>query len=366
MAHMVEQMMSYLETPWHKLGTIIQDKLTAMQSLNVAGLNWTVDLRPAYGLVGGLFQAIPNAQAVHRVNVDGQDVDTLAIVGNRYQHIQNTEIAEWCDALSAASDGRAYVETAGSLDGGRKVWFLMRHNSGNIKLPGDDSEIAKYLLVCSSHDGSMNLRLQLTPVRVVCNNTLSMALSSADATARKGKGDRLSNVINIRHTAGAKPRMDDAIQAIGDVDSYFDGFTKLADALTRTPLSRPQWEQMVKLLLPTKDEDKVPTKTKNQRDALSGLLDTTPGAQPGTAWGALQAVADYADHHAPTRGGSSEVERRADRQLGAVVELKQNALDLIVAATKEQWGSLQLAAIVDKTAGNSDLLADIISATKGN
>lgn len=353
MAHMIETMAFHGATPWHKLGTVLDSKMPAQDALQLAGLDWTVDTRTAYGLCGGMFVPIANANAVHRVNADGSDRDCLGVVGDRYQPIQNTELAEWCDALSLASEGRAYAEALGSLDGGKRVWVLMRHNGDEgIKVPGDDSRMDKYLLCCSSHDGSLQLQMRLTAVRVVCQNTLSAALRDND------------NVISIRHTSGAQARLDAAIRAVGKVDSYFEGFAKLADEMTRTRMTRDSFESIVAALTPVPADKPVPAVTQNKRDEMMRLLDTTPGAQPGTAWGAWMALTDYADHYSAVRGANGDAtERRAQQQLTTAQTFKQTSLDLICAATKEGWGALQLQSIVDKTTDGRALLADILAAT---
>lgn len=371
MSHMIETMAYSGATPWHKLGTLISERITAMAALAVAGLDWTVDLRPAFAFLAGQGPLpIPGANAVVRVNADGSDRDTIGVVGDKYAPIQNTALAEWCDALSAASEGRAYVEALGSLDGGRRVWVLMKHNGDSgIQLAGDDSRIDKYLLCCSSHDGSLQMQMRLTGVRVVCQNTLSMALREG-TRASDAAGWTADNVISIRHTSGAQARMDAAIKAVGQVDDYFQGFTALADKLTRTPMTRDSYASIVEALTPVKldSNGKVPTVTQNKRDTMMSLLDSTPGAQPGTAWGAYNALVDYADHHSAIRGaGDNVAERRAEQQLTTATTFKDTALDLICAATSECWGSLQLASIVDNTEarqhGNSALLADIVAAT---
>lgn len=351
--------MAYLgKTPWHNLGTVLQSRMAAVDAMPLAGLDWTVKLEQAYAQIGNDFMPIPNTRVVVRVNADGSMRDPLATVGDRYQELQNQQMAEWCDALSRASEGRAYVETLGSLDGGRKVWFLLKHNGDSgIKLAGDDSSIDKYLLCCSSHDGTFQLEMRLTGVRIVCSNTLSAARLENGA----------SNVIKVRHTRTAEQRMDQAIKAIGSVDSYFDGFTKLADSMTRTKMTKDSFASIVKVLAPAKDETDVPTATTNRRDKMMELLENTPGAQPGTAWGAWMALTDYADHHSLTRGTGDDAgalaERRAVQSLTTAAVFKQNALDLIVEATKNVWGTLELNAIADKTRGNGFLLQDIIDAT---
>lgn len=344
MAHMIDTMAYKGLTPWHQLGNVIPEEVkTAAEAMHHAGMDWTVALRAAYAMCAGKYTEIPGVFAVTRVNAAGEDMDVIDTVGARYVPIQNAELADWCDTLSLASEGRASVETLGSLDGGRRVWVLMKHNGdGGIQLTNDSSKMEKYLLCCSSHDGTLQLSMRLSAVRVVCHNTLTAAL-----------GDN-SNVINIRHTKTSKDRLAQAIKAIGSIDSYFDGFTRLAEGLTRTKFDKARYWEIVKALTPVKSEDAPPPQTIERRTVMMDLLENTPGAQPTTAWGAWQALTDYADHYAGTRGVDKSddlavAERRAVQSLSTMAEFKQNALDMILAASGDDFGKLALQTVVRNT-----------------
>ena len=162
----VETMFYVREKPWHGLGTEIKEAPASADALIVAGLDWTVEQRNVYSEDGS---QIPG----YKVNTRSTDQATLGIVSDRYKVVQNVDAFQFTDDL--LGDGVTY-ETAGSLQGGRKVWMLARMPQRYI-ISGD--EIAPYLVVMNSHDGSSGIKVAMTPIRVVCQNTLNLALNTA-------------------------------------------------------------------------------------------------------------------------------------------------------------------------------------------
>lgn len=340
MAHKVEKMVYLGETPWHKLGVKLTEKLTAQRVLSLAGLDWKVSLYPAFAKPNGNLIEIPeDFQAVVRTFPDGKQ-SGLAVVGSRYTCIQNKEIAEWADALTEASKGSAFVETAGSLDHGRRVWFLMRVGN-NFKVGKDPSPIAPFALLATSHDGSLKLVIKQTPQRVVCNNTLELAL----------KG--MSSEIQIRHTESSVDKLQKAIKAVKDVHNWYEKFADISGRLTETKFSKKQYTKLVTdLIAQGKEEKDLTTKAKNQIENLVHVYDKTPGQLEGTAWGAYQAITDYVDHERPSRSHDNAAESRLVSQTwGSGLKFKETALDVILQATKEQWEKIppMTAQILDNT-----------------
>ena len=162
----VETMFYVRQRPWHGLGTEVQEAPTSADALIYAGLDWEVLQKNVYAEDGSL---IPG----YRVNTRSTDNAALGIVSDRYKVVQNEDAFQFTDDLLGA--GVSY-ETAGSLQGGRKVWLLARMPHRYI-IAGD--EIAPYLVVKNSHDGSSGIKVAMTPIRVVCQNTLNLALDSA-------------------------------------------------------------------------------------------------------------------------------------------------------------------------------------------
>ena len=166
MAADVETMFYTREKPWHGLGTRVEGAPSSGDALRFAGLDWRVVQEPIRTESG---EAIPGWKA----NVRDSDRRVLGVVTDRYRIIQNSEAFAFTDALLGS--GVRY-ETAGSLQGGRKVWLLARLPREYI-ISGE--RISPYLVFSNTHDGSGAVRVALTPIRVVCNNTLNLALASA-------------------------------------------------------------------------------------------------------------------------------------------------------------------------------------------
>ena len=162
----VETMFSVRETPWHGLGRIIMDAPASREALELAGLDWQVESRNIYSGTGAM---IPG----HRANVRSTDDAVLGVVSDRYRIVQNEEAFQFTDDL--LGEGVTY-ETAGSLQGGKKVWMLARLPRKYL-IAGD--QVVPYLVIFNSHDGSSGVKVAMTPIRVVCQNTLNLALNTA-------------------------------------------------------------------------------------------------------------------------------------------------------------------------------------------
>lgn len=175
MSHEVETMMYVREKPWHGLGRMVEEAPTSADALRLAGLDWKIESRDvltAEGLV------IPG----YKANTRDKDGAVMGIVSNRYSIVQNEEAFAFTDAL--VGEGITY-ETAGSLRGGKQIWLLGK--MPDRKILGEDFE--PYICFTNTHDGSGAVRACMTPIRVVCNNTLNAALKQASrswSTPHKG------------------------------------------------------------------------------------------------------------------------------------------------------------------------------------
>ena len=183
----VETMFSVRETPWHGLGRIIMDAPASREALELAGLDWQVESRNIYSGTGAM---IPG----YRANVRSTDDAVLGVVSDRYRIVQNEEAFQFTDDL--LGEGVTY-ETAGSLQGGKKVWILAKLPEKYI-IAGD--EVTPYLVFFNSHDGSSGVKVAMTPVRVVCQNTLNLALGTAKRiwTARHTENVLLHELTTIK------------------------------------------------------------------------------------------------------------------------------------------------------------------------
>ena len=185
----VETMFSVRETPWHGLGRIIMDAPASREALELAGLDWQVESRNIYSGTGAM---IPG----YRANVRSTDDAVLGVVSDRYRIVQNEEAFQFTDDL--LGEGVTY-ETAGSLQGGKKVWMLARLPRKYL-IAGD--QVVPYLVIFNSHDGSSGVKVATTPIRVVCQNTLNLALNTAKRSW------------TARHTENVLLRVQDARETL--------------------------------------------------------------------------------------------------------------------------------------------------------
>ena len=176
---------------WHGLGTIVEEAPTTDEALQLAGMDWLVLQTPEIGAaVGGHILQTDKWQ----LNVRDDTGDILGCVSSGYEPIQNHDLAKFASDLSM--DSVVKVESAGSLFGGKKVWFLLKTDTFNVG-PADDP-VTPYILLANGHDGSLSFTGMTTSVRVVCNNTLSWAMTGS------GK------VFNYKHTENIRTRLPDA------------------------------------------------------------------------------------------------------------------------------------------------------------
>jgi len=298
MAHMLEErngvvsFASVRETAWHGLGQILPDYLDIDGMLKAANLNWNVTCEPVINSVTG--EPIPGYRATTR-DVDGK---ALGIVGSRYTPFNNKLMMEMGQTI--LGDDEAKWETAGSLKGGTSVFALALLNQ-ELYIAGD--EIKPYFLLENSHDGSNPLRLTLTPTRVVCQNTLNLALRGSQ------------RIVKIRHTQNYETRLGEAQRALGLVKQYYASFEERANQLLSQAFSKFQFENMLEELVPV-TEDATPRIKNTAQTVRDNILECYMADDlnniRGTAWGAFNAVADYSDHYQRTRGvkGRELAERR--------------------------------------------------------
>ena len=323
---------SYREPGWHNLGTVVNDKLTAEDAIKHAELDWTVELHPLQSPVitdeGVEVVSVPDKFAVVRKHPLKNSRDALGVVGTRYTPIQNREVFKFLDALT---DGGATYETAGSMDGGRKIFITMQMPS-SILIDGKDKS-DMYLFATTSHDGSFSLNVSLTAVRVVCYNTWRMARRASEFKH------------TIRHTANSDKSIVKAREVMSMTFEYAgylqEQAEKLAsidvfahDVLTFTenlfPYPKDVFQNMHQL---DKQQERIKNNIDDKRNRVENLYLHSQGNQGiGTAWGLFNAVTEYADYYSQARvkPGQKAI-RRAERQvLSDTDTLKDRALDLLL------------------------------------
>ena len=322
---------AYRKPGWHGLGQVVEEELTAESAIKKAMLDWTVELHPIQSVVmtptGIEIVQVEDKFATVRKHPLKDTRDALGVVGTRYTPIQNVEVFNFLDAL--VDSGSSY-ETAGSIDGGRKVFITMRMPNGILVDGKDKSDM--YIFATTSHDGSFSLSVALTAVRVVCQNTWRMARR---ATQYKH---------TIRHTANSNKTIAQARDVMQLSFEYGGFLQEQADKLTKTTVTSGDVDEFLSKLFPVpadiaavmgkrpleKNELKVITMLDSKKDTIKNLYLNSPGQQmlDKNAWRLFNSVTEYADYYSAVRGSDT---RRAERVVLAEGEvLKDRALDLLL------------------------------------
>ena len=292
---------SFREPAWHGLGTVFTEEKSTQEMLEAAYLNnWNVRLEAVPYPAD--YNVITPSYMVLRDNPFGDGTDVLATVGERYRVLQNEELFDFGDALL---DGGRW-ETAGSIKQGRVVFGSLALERETVLDPNGVSDVVKsYLLVHTSHDGSTAVQASITPVRVVCQNTLNMALRGVKQSFK------------IRHTQTVGGRVMAAREALSLANTYFDEFDKEAQALIAKEITKAQFDAMVEAIYPRPENDakgalkKWETKVDTIEEIYSS--ETVNGAGiANTAWGAYNALTERLDWFRKGRG-----ERGAENVLAA-------------------------------------------------
>ena len=229
MAALVETMFSVREKPWHGLGTIVSEAPDSQKALELAGLDWNVIQKDIITSDGS--SVIPGFKA----NVRDRDNSVLGIVTDRYKVVQNSEAFAFTDEL--LGEGVRY-ETAGSLQGGRRTWLLARLPHQYI-INGE--EISPFLVFMNAHDGSSAIKVAMTPVRVVCSNTLNLALSTAKRSW------------SCYHTGDINGKMDEARNTLLFAGKYMAELGKSFDVLGQIKLLDSKVMEFINELIPEPD-----------------------------------------------------------------------------------------------------------------
>ncbi len=264
--------------PWHNVGIELANPATAREAIEAAGLNYTVARMPLKHIVQ---RNLPAGTAGLWATVRTDTGEVLGVVGESYVPIQNRDAFAFFDYLVDTDE--AIYETAGTFGRGERIWILAKL-PGYIRVHGKDI-VGKYLLLSNSHDGSSLVRVKLTPIRVVCNNTLTAAL--------QGAGE-----VNIRHTTNAAEDMGRALSLLGFSNSLYEQLDAIFNRMALTKITDKQLLDYVNALVPDSDEGGENAKSREIRKAFLELHESGQGADlsRGTLWGAFNCVTEYTDH----------------------------------------------------------------------
>lgn len=280
MAANVETMFYTREKTWHGLGTMVAEAPNSKDALRLAGLNWKVLQEPVYTENEELIQG-------YKANVRDTDRKVLGVVTDRYKVIQNEEAFAFTDTL--LGEGVRY-ETAGSLQEGRRVWMLARLPREFI-IGGE--RISPYMVFSNTHDGSGAVKTALTPIRVVCNNTLNLALRTAKRSW------------SMIHTGDISGKIEEAKNTLLLADEYMTALGQEFENLRKIKLSEKQVLDYIKILLPMEENYSLLQKRgveKLRADMKMRYFDAPDLKGVGNnGYRFVNAVSDFATHSTPRR-----------------------------------------------------------------
>ena len=308
------EMMYTGETPWHGLGTKLDNPATAVEAIQAAHLDWTVAGSPVYmmdteptnqpsGLISHRQIEIPGYQAIHRTDTG----KVFGIMTDRYEVVQNEDAWTFMDTV--LGPGEAHYHTAGALREGRVVWILAKLDGTVEIVKGDPVE--KYLLLVTSHDGSLSLQIHTTPIRAVCGNTVTAALAHG------------RQYVAIKHTSSVHRRIEQAQKALAQGEAYFHDMVMEARQLSRHQMNEKDMAAFTKALLEIHPQTirKINSQTESAERQINELFITGKGQDNpmvwGTAWAAYNAVTEYIDYRSTVQrvGGGQGSLVAQDRRL---------------------------------------------------
>jgi phage/plasmid-like protein (TIGR03299 family) len=284
---------------WHREGVVLDTNgekgLSVPVALMESGLDWTVRKVPIFGAAhyvedengkvatsprSGLGDVIQDRYGVQRES----DSRILGVVGSTWQPVQNHEGFELISDFMQGD--AAYIEAAGALDGGRKVWILA-HMAEDMQIAGED--ISRYVLFTNGHDGRTSVTAAMTDIRVVCQNTLSWALATTKRVHR------------VRHTTKATQRLAEAKAILGLRDLRSEELAKQGEWLVKQEMSDRQFDRFLSRLMPIPENQEgrpAETMITQRQDQVRSLWRTTDNLEDirRTRWGALNAIVEYSDY----------------------------------------------------------------------
>lgn len=307
MAHEIETMAYFGETPWHQLGTpLTTEDLYDWQNACVkSGLDWEAELVP-------LLTADTQAKVEHRAVRRKSDNRILGVVGPKYHVLQNRAAFQWFQPFLDAKE--AALHTAGSLQEGSRIWVLAKLNRDPLVIaPGD--EVEKFILLSHGHDGTLAVRVGFTPIRVVCANTLALA-HRTDA----------SKLIRVRHSASVIENLANIREVMNLANAEFEATAEQYRLLARKSINEADLRRYVKKVLKV-EGDKISTRTANMIQDIIGRCESGKGNNlpsiKNTYWTAYNGVNEWLAY----QRGHNESNRLNSLWFGNSANMNKHALE---------------------------------------
>jgi phage/plasmid-like protein (TIGR03299 family) len=279
------------DVPWHQLGRRLNNPATAAEAMEAARLDYTVVKRPMKAIIHNRhFADVPNAFATVRIDTNV----VLGVVGSRYEPVQNRDAFNFFDPIIDRSE--AVFHTAGALGRGERCWILAKMPD-HIRVGKKGDPVEKFVLLYNSHDGSSHIRVKLTPIRVVCNNTLTAALQGSESEVR------------IKHTASATDKLQEAHQILGLTNQLYQQLDYIFNRMALRKVTGQQLVDYVKTLIPDNPDAESNARTENMRNKIIEIHDTQADAavHRGNLFGAFQAVTELTDHFSNQKDPSKQL-----------------------------------------------------------
>lgn len=281
----IDSMAYYGQVPWHGLGTQIPARADTDQMIVAAGLDWEVEARPARGAKKDKKDRYSRYEIVRLPRPHKAEQETLLGVTSRfYVPLQNREAFEFFDPV--VGEGKACFETSGALGDGECVWVLAKMPEAMEIVPGD--ECVRYLLLSNRHDGKGSVAVKFTAVRVVCQNTLMLALSDGES------------VFRVRHSNVMATRLSEIGEILGMARRMYEQCGELFKAMAVRAFKTNKLDEFLQAVYPRSDAQQRGGKRPEKWDRIVKLLETTPDLQMngvrGTLWAAYNAVTRFEDY----------------------------------------------------------------------
>lgn len=286
----VETMMYVREKPWHGLGTCVEEAPTSADALHLAGLDWEVKQRNIQVCGGAKIDKF-------KANIRSTDGTVLGVVSDRYRIVQNVDAFAFTDQLIG---GEVRYETAGSLQNGKKIWLLARLPETEIC----EDKIEPYVCFTNSHDGLGSVRVCMTPIRVVCNNTLNVALNNAQRSW------------SVQHVGDINGKLREARTCLEMANDYMDRLSEYADHMANATVTDEQVQEILNEMFPVTKDASTRMKNSAQKakdEFMICYLRPDIAKFLNTAWGMVNAMSDMVSHSNPRRMTSTYQENNWGR-----------------------------------------------------
>lgn len=317
------------QAAWHQLGQRTPNVATWQEAMKLAKLDWEVKTAEIFSRdCEGKVSKLPDVKSVWRATNPSAYLGT---VGKDYEVIQNRHAFDWVDSLLEAESG-AHYETAGALGNGERIWVMARLPQ-EIRIKGTDDVSRNFLLFTTAHDGSMAAVGKLCSERVVCANTLAIALGES------GRG------IRVKHTKSAQARLQESKKIMLGVAQDINRLGEKLNVLATRRMTRDSMVSILDKLFPVPAEGVSETRRNNTLAAVLGLFESNDNnAFPqirGTAYNLLNAVTEYVDHERTVRitdskQGMTQQQARAQEAIfGTGERFKNDALTAVMEMTAD-------------------------------